>query len=138
MYYGQYTQVRKSQEEEEQIVLMQWAELQKGRYPELALLYHVPNGGARAKTTAARLKAAGVKAGVPDLCLPVARGGFHGLYIELKAGKNKTTEPQNQWLAALSRNGYKTAVCYGWAEASQVIKEYLTSRTGEEKRHDER
>lgn len=138
MYYGQYTQTRKNPEEEEQITLMEWAELQKGRYPELALLYHVPNGGARAKTTAARLKAAGVKAGVPDLCLPVARGGFHGLYIELKTGTNKTTERQNQWLDALSRQGYKTAVCYGWVEASQTIKDYLTLRMGDEKRHDER
>lgn len=125
MNYGQYAQARKNPEEEEQIILMQWAELQQGRYPELALLYHVPNGGARAKTTAARLKAAGVKPGVPDLCLPVPRGVYHGLYIELKVGTNKTTENQKQWLAALAQQGYKTAVCYGWVEGSEVIKAYL-------------
>ena len=66
-------------EAEEQIALFEWAALQSGRFPELALLYHVPNGGSRNKIEAARLRAQGVKSGVPDLCLPVARGGNHGL-----------------------------------------------------------
>lgn len=68
----------------EQQCLFRWAAFQSGRFPELALLYHVPNGGSRKKAEAGRFRAEGVKAGVPDLCLPVARGGFHGLYIELK------------------------------------------------------
>lgn len=68
-------------EAEEQIALFEWARLQTGRFPELALLYHVPNGGSRNKIEAARLRAQGVKSGVPDLCLPVARGASHGLYI---------------------------------------------------------
>lgn len=68
----------------EQQCLFRWAAFQSGKYPELKLLYHVPNGGSRKKSEAGRFKAEGVKAGVPDLCLPVARGGYHGLYIELK------------------------------------------------------
>ena len=71
-------------EADEQIALFEWAALQSGRFPELTLLHHVPNGGSRNKIEAARLRAQGVKSGVPDLCLPVARGGNHGLYIELK------------------------------------------------------
>lgn len=71
----------------EQQCLFRWAAFQSGRFPELALLYHVPNGGSRKKAEAGRFRAEGVKAGVPDLCLPVARGGFHGLYIELKRQK---------------------------------------------------
>lgn len=71
-------------EAEEQTELFAWAELLRGRFPELRLLYHVPNGGSRNRIEAARLQAQGVKAGVPDLCLPVARGKYHGLYIELK------------------------------------------------------
>ena len=62
----------------EQQCLFRWAAFQSGRFPELALLYHVPNGGSRKKAEAGRFRAEGVKAGVPDLCLPVARGGFHG------------------------------------------------------------
>lgn len=67
----------------EQQCLFRWAAFQSGRFPELALLYHVPNGGSRKKAEAGRFRAEGVKAGVPDLCLPVARGGFHGLYIRV-------------------------------------------------------
>lgn len=71
-------------EDEEQIALMQWASVMSGRYPELHLMYHIPNGGARSKPEAARFKAMGVKKGVPDIHLPVARGQHHSLYIELK------------------------------------------------------
>lgn len=110
----------------EQISLMHWAVFMKNRYPELELLYHVPNGGKRDRTTAAKLKAEGVKAGVPDLVLPVGRGGYLGLYIEMKVGKNKTTENQEYWLKKLTEQGYRTAVCYGWEEASAVLEDYLS------------
>ena len=65
------------------------------------------------------------KAGVPDLCLPVARNGFHGLYIEMKYGKNKTTDNQKEWLKALTDQGYYTVVCYGAEEAERIIARYL-------------
>lgn len=52
----------------EQQCLFRWAAFQSGRFPELALLYHVPNGGSRKKAEAGRFRAEGVKAGVPDLC----------------------------------------------------------------------
>ena len=71
------------------------------------------------------LKRQGVKAGVPDLCLPVARNGFHGLYIEMKYGRNKTTDSQDEWLEALKEQGYFTAVCYGAEEAERIIARYL-------------
>lgn len=56
------------------------------------------------------MRSEGLKSGVPDLCLPVARSGYHGLYIELKAGKNKPTDNQLAWLEVLEAQGYKTAV----------------------------
>lgn len=91
----------------EQQCLFGWAAFQSGRFPELALLYHVPNGGSRKKAEAGRFRAEGVKAGVPDLCLPVARGGFHGLYIELKRQKgSKTSDDQKAWLSNLEKQGY--------------------------------
>ena len=55
-------------------------------------------GGKRDAKTATILKRQGVKAGVPDLHLPVARGGYHGLYIELKVGDNTTTKKQKDWI----------------------------------------
>lgn len=112
----------------EQACLFRWANFYSGKYPELDLMYHIPNGGKRDKGTAKRLKAEGVKSGVPDICLPVARSNYHGLYIELKVNKNKPTETQERWLTNLSKQDYHTAVCYGWEEASKTILKYLESR----------
>lgn len=110
----------------EQICLFRWATYEEGKYPELALMYHIPNGGKRNITTAKRLKAEGVKSGVPDIHLPVARHGFHGLYIELKKKKgNSTTENQDHWLEDLNAQGYYAIVCRGWEEASNKIINYL-------------
>ena len=111
-----------------QTALFRWAKLEEGKYPELKLMHHVPNGGKRGIKEAARLKAAGVKAGVPDVVLPVSRGGYHGLYIELKAGKNRPTAEQTEWLTALGRNGYRTAVCYTLDDAIREVKAYLGLR----------
>ena len=114
----------------EQICLFKWAAYYENQYPELKLMHHIPNGGSRNKREAANLKKQGVKAGVPDICLPVARGGYHGLYIEMKAGKNKPSENQKEWMAMLNFQGYLAVVCYGWEEASKVIERYLKSTEG--------
>lgn len=118
-------QRKKRSEATEQEALVKWCGLQQSRHPELKLLYHVPNGGSRNTLEAANLKCQGVKAGVPDLCLPVSRNGFHGLYIEMKYGRNKTTEKQKEWLEALTAQGYFAVVCYGAEEAKKVISRYL-------------
>lgn len=112
-------------EYDEQVALFQFARVFGGRVPELDLLLAIPNGEYRHKATAARLKAAGVKAGVPDVFLPVARDGKHGLWIELKAGKNRTSAFQNLWLKDLHMQGYAAVVCYGWVEAAAKIVTYL-------------
>ena len=112
-------------EHDEQVRLFNWAASWADEYPELDLLYAIPNGGFRHRATAARLKAEGVRAGVPDVCLPVARGGYHGLYIEMKYGRNKPTKKQRQWLDRLAEEGHKTAVCYGYSDAQVEIVNYL-------------
>jgi len=109
----------------EQVALMRWAMFARARFPELVLLYAVPNGGHRHKATAARLKAEGVKRGVPDVCLPVARSGAHGLYIELKTERGKATSEQLGWIRALRRQGYVAEVCRGWESARSMIEHYL-------------
>lgn len=114
-----------SNEEKEQITLFEWAELAKIKYPELELMYHIPNEGKRSAVTGARLKRAGLKTGVPDICLPSAHGGYMGLYIEMKYGNNKPTEAQKKWLRALREQGYFTAVCYGWEQAKELLEQYL-------------
>lgn len=93
-------------------------------------MYHVPNGGSRNKIEAARLRAQGVKSGVPDLCLPVARGGNHGLYIELKRRRGgRISEEQVRWIDGLLEQGYAAAICKGWQEAASVIIDYLQRKT---------
>lgn len=112
-------------ESAEQQALFQWADMMSRKYPQLSLLYHIPNGGARSKATAGRLKAEGVKSGVPDLCLPVAKGKYHGLYIEMKINSNKPTQNQIKWIESLIVEGYQAKVCYGWQEAVKIIENYL-------------
>lgn len=117
-------------ESQEQQLLFEWAVLAAGRWPELALMYHIPNGGSRSKSEAGRFRAEGVKAGVPDICLPVAQGGYHGLYIELKRVKGgRVSTAQQGWIAALRDQGYYACVCKGWDDAAHVIKKYLENKT---------
>lgn len=112
-------------EDEEQIWLFSWAKLNSGKWPELELMHHIPNGGKRSKSEAARFKAMGVKRGVSDIFLPVARGGFHGLYIELKAKDGKVDAAQKEWIAAVRKQGYYGAVCFGGGLAADLIQKYL-------------
>lgn len=113
-------------ESQEQQRLFQWARMEQGKYPELALLYHIPNEGKRSRTTGRRMVAEGLKKGVPDLCLPVARGGSHGLYIELKRTRDwKITQAQEEWMRDLMEQGYQVALCIGWEKAAEIIRDYL-------------
>ena len=112
-------------EDEEQIYLFSWAELMMDQHPELRLMHHIPNGGKRSKSEAARFKAMGVKAGVSDIFLPCARCGWHGLYIELKAMDGKPTAEQLQFLENVTAQGYCGVICYGAEQAIKVILRYL-------------
>ena len=67
--------------------------------------------------------------GVPDLFLAVARGQYHGLFIELKRRKGgKVSLEQTQWLNELTIQGYLAVVSYGWDEAKGTILRYLGAR----------
>lgn len=72
---GEGIEMNHQYEEREQMALMHWAAYYESEHPELALLFHIPNGGTRNKREAGRLKAAGVKAGVSSRSLLRAAGG---------------------------------------------------------------
>lgn len=97
-----------------------------------ALLYSIPNGGKRSGATASRMKATGTQAGFPDIGLPVARGGFHGLFIELKRPSSENKRKgivqlkQEAWLNRLYEQGYCIQICVGWQAAIMSIEKYLT------------
>ena len=69
-------------EAQHQAMVMKWSQQPeiRSRWPELALLYHIPNGGTRDAIEGRHLKQQGVKRGVPDLCLPVARENYHAVH----------------------------------------------------------
>lgn len=113
-------------EAQEQKALFEWAEWVKGKYPAMAMMYHIPNGGSRNPIEAHNLKAQGVRPGVPDICIPVPNSVHHALYIELKRRKGgRVSDDQRGWINALNRVGNKAVVCRGWEEARDVILEYL-------------
>ena len=114
-------------ESQEQISLFEWAKLSLRKYPELQWLHHIPNGGYRNPREARRFKQEGVKAGVPDLFLPVPRGDYCGLYVEMKRRKGgKVTEDQAEWHEALRDFGYKVEIARGWDVAKGLIEAYLS------------
>lgn len=111
---------------QEQAALFEWASLSEGKYPELRWMHSIPNGAKRDIVTAVNLKRTGVKAGVPDICLPVARNGYHALYIELKrVSGGAVSINQKEWINGLRVNGYRVEVCKGFEAARDVILDYL-------------
>lgn len=114
-------------EHEEQAALITWWNMYaQARHMPNFLLMAIPNGGHRTTVTGARLHAEGVRAGIPDLFLAVARGEWHGLWIEMKRRRGGfLSDPQRTALLALKLEGYSTAVCYGWDEAREAIVDYL-------------
>lgn len=115
-------------EEQEQIGLFEVMEWHIGRWPELRLAYHPANGGKRTKTQAKRLKAMGVKPGVPDVAIPVPRRGYAGMYCEMKrtdAVPSDTRANQRQWRDDLIEQGYYAVIARGGAEAWAMIRWYM-------------
>ena len=117
-------------EHQEQVALFRWARFAMAARPELRLLHAIPNGGHRHKAVAARMKAEGVRAGVPDVFLPVPRGGFAGLYVEMKTRRGRVSEEQRQWIEGLRAQGYRVEVCRGWNAAREAIEEYVGGGAG--------
>ncbi|MEG2787358.1 MAG: VRR-NUC domain-containing protein [Romboutsia sp.] len=116
----------KRSESSEQILVIQWCEMNENIYPGIELIHHIPNGGKRNKQEAARLKKEGVKSGVPDLHLPVPKGVYNGLYIEMKYNGNKPTTNQKVWIEKLNKQGYYATYCDGFEEAKETIINYMT------------
>lgn len=105
------------------------------KYPELALLFSVPNGGyelagdpQRRAAAVAKLRAEGLRVGFPDLILPVARRGYGLLAIEMKSTRKGAapTPEQAAWGDRLRAAGHRAVVCYGHKEAIKEIETYLT------------
>lgn len=125
-------------EHAEQSAVFQWAALNINRYPQLKWLHAIPNGFFSSAAQKAKMKAEGLKSGVPDICLPYPtyngewQTGYHGLMIEMKIQKYRNhanggcSDEQLEWTDYLRSAGYRVEVCYSWQEAVKVIEEYLS------------
>ena len=105
--------------------LMCWAAQNIKQYPELKWLTHIGHGGKLDKITAGRMKAEGLKRGVPDYLLLVRRGNYSALWIELKKLEGKLSHEQVLWLNQARECGHFATVCYCWEEAREMIIWYL-------------
>ena len=114
-------QARQGSEHDHQKALFEWRRSMEHKYPELVTMYANVNGQYRA----GQRPEPGLRPGVPDVVLPVSRGGSGALFIELKHGSNTTTKAQERWLERLEQHGNKCAVCYSWEEAKDTIEDYL-------------
>ena len=108
-------------EHDEQYKLFSWT-----RYrPELRWMFAIPNGGYRTKATAGKMAAEGLKAGIADVFVPIPSKAYHGLFIEMKFGRNKLTELQQEFFEYATQQGYLCKVAYSADEAIQILSEYL-------------
>ncbi len=112
-------------EDTEQIQVINWAHWHAEKYRELTLLHHIPNGGSRNKAEAVKLKQMGVRPGVPDLCLPIPKGIYAGLYIEMKYADGRIEKAQREFLKEAAQYGHFCVVCYEADVAISIIEEYV-------------
>ena len=118
-------------EHQTQVKLVQWCKQNTDEHLELDLLFAIPNGGQRHIAVASKLKLEGVKAGVPDLFLPVSRKKYHGLFIEMKNEKGRLSSVQQDWRQKLIEQNYEYVVCKSCAQAQACILNYLKEEENE-------
>lgn len=108
-----------------QAAFFKWCGLMERQHPELRLIHAIPNGAHKSAVSRMVFKLTGLKAGVPDVFLPVARCGHHGLYLEFKSAKGRLSPEQREWLAGLTEQGYECAVVRDWEQAATIVLDYL-------------
>lgn len=113
-----------------QVAIFAWAHTIEDKHPELKWLHAVPNGGYRSGREAVGLQRQGVRAGILDIALDVALGGYHGLRIELKRPGGKCKPPskeQAEYMEFLTQQGYCARISNDFDEVKHIILEYLNS-----------
>ena len=91
------------------------------------MLFAVPNGGGRSRIEASIMKGEGVTAGVADLILLEARGGYGSLCIEMKTGdkSSKQRPSQKAWQEAAEKAGNKYAVVRTFEAFRELVTDYM-------------
>ena len=117
---------RDDPEHREQVALINWRDTFSNIHPELKLLHSNQNARKCTPRQGKYLNDEGRVKGVPDLCLPIPRDGYSGLWIEMKADKTSNTTPeQKDWIHRLEHYGHKCVVCCDWTIGARIIQKYL-------------
>ncbi|WP_284704012.1 VRR-NUC domain-containing protein [Escherichia coli] len=115
--------IKRNHEHYEQVRVLDWL------YRNMRYVYEhthaTPNGGLRGIRTAIKMVAEGQKKGYPDLSIDLACGGYHGMRIEMKHGRNRLTPEQLVWMTRLTEAGYYCFEARSAAEAIKAITEYV-------------
>ena len=88
-------------------------------------MFAVPNGFFSTAGQKAKMKREGLQSGVPDICLPVARKPYNGLFLEMKAEGGAVSEKQRWWHNRLAEQGFHVAVCFSFDSAVHELENYL-------------
>jgi hypothetical protein len=116
-------------EHREQVMLVTWFKFQYAKYKDC--FFAIPNGAHLAGDAKSRaikikkMKAEGFLVGVSDLFFMIPKGGWHGLFIEMKSEKGSASEAQSDFIGRAVLMGYRAEVCNGFDEAKLVIDNYL-------------
>ena len=110
-----------------QVRLMQYCHRHED--PRLSLVFAIPNGGSRHRAEAVRLKAEGVKKGIPDLFFPIidAPRSRYGLFLEVKRPNGRESKEQAAMRVTLRYAGYCSEIAYGYDEAVNIIEQYINN-----------
>lgn len=117
-------------EHAEQVAVIDWCFRNTARYPSLDLIFAIPNGamlggGRIGAIRMNALKAEGLRPGVCDLFLPLPKGVYHGMFIEMKTATGTLSENQEQFIEAVTQLGYFAPVCWGADDAIDNLQWYL-------------
>lgn len=112
-------------ESSEQAAVIQWRDYMVSRCADLRWLFSSLNGAPLHPATAGRMKREGMTKGIPDLCLPVARRGYHCLWIEMKRKGGRVREEQAEFMDFVTTQGHLATVCVGADDAIETIKWYM-------------
>jgi hypothetical protein len=118
----------------EAVTFWKMVTMHEGRYPDLKMLFAVPNGGARNPIVARKMKSEGVRAGVSDYVALVPAGDYHGLAIELKTIDGRSSSEQRDFLRNARALGYRAELAHGWVEAWRIVCEHFGIPNGVEPR----